>query len=278
MWVLGISVGVHLAALGVMGAIHLGRRMQADVLSKPADISVHVIERVLEQPAPKPKPKIEPKPVPTVAVPKPTPPEPTPLPPAEEKVPAANDAVVVSRPVDAVLFCGTETAARRVCYVVDGSGSMFGLMYLVREQLRESILNLSSEQSFNVLFFMRDGIFLQSFEGWLKQATPATKAEALNLIARVRPEGQTAAEKAIEAALRVRNAAGDRAEVIYFLTDGFDQLDGAGDAFVQRIEQLRKKLAPMTIVNTIGIYPEPEDRAILSQVARVCGGRYIEVK
>ncbi len=276
MWVLGISIAVHVAVLGVMGIVHLSRRVQASSPSRPADISVHVIEKTLEQPVPKPKPKIESKPAPTVAVPAPALPELPPQPPPSENTPI-RDEVVVSRSMETVLFCGTGTAARRVCYVVDGSGSMFGLMYLVREQLRESILNLSGNQSFNVLFFMQNNILLQSFEGRMEKASPAAKAEALNLIARIRPEGQTAAEKAIEAALCVRDIAGDGPDVIYLLTDGFDQMDGAGDAFVKRIEQLRKKLAPATIVHTIGIYPEPEDASVLSQVARVCGGRYIEV-
>lgn len=280
-WALAVSVVLHLAALTALGVVHFGRQANAIADRKPAGISVHTLERILEQPAPKPKPKIEPLPAPTVkaAVPELVPSVVEPAP--QEQAEADNtpqEAVAAARPaVDAVLFCGTEMEAQRVCYVVDGSGSMFGLMYLVRQQLRESILNLSGQQSFNVLFFMQGGTFLQAFDGRMERATPAAKAEALSLLARVRPEGQTTAEQIVEIALRLRDRAGKAPEVIYLLTDGFDLMDGAGDAFVRRVENLQKKLAPATVVHTIGIYPAPQDRRILSQLAKVCGGRYIEI-
>jgi Mg-chelatase subunit ChlD len=124
---------------------------------------------------------------------------------------------------------------------------------------------------------MQGGTILQSFDERMERATPAAKAEAMNLLARVRPEGQTAADPIIETALRLQDRAGKAPEVIYFLTDGFDLMDGAGDGFVRRVETLRKKIAPTTVVHTIGINPAPQDRRILSQLAEVCGGRYIEV-
>jgi hypothetical protein len=265
-------VGVHVAGLIALGAFHFSRRPEAAAV--PADISVHTIERVLEQPAPKPKPKIEPPPAPTVkaVIPDVVPPAPAPPPPA---LPAPAEPA--ARPVNSPLFFGSTTVATRVCYVVDGSGSMFGLMYLVRQQLRESILALSAEQSFNVVFFMRDGQILQAFNGRLEPAAPAAKAEALNLIARIRPEGQTAAERAFETALSQRDRAGRAPELVYFLTDGFDLMEGDGDVFVRRIQALRKSLAPAAVVHTIGICPDPHDRDILSRLAKACGGRCIQV-
>ena len=147
LWVLGVSVLVHLAALAVLGAFHFG--LQADAAGvKPAEISVHAIERVLETPAVIPKPKIEPPPALTVV--KSAAPQPS-----DEKPQEKPTSVPVMPPPAAApsLFFGAEIAASRVCYVVDGSGSMFGLMYLVRQQLRESILKLSPDQCFNVVFF-----------------------------------------------------------------------------------------------------------------------------
>jgi len=277
LWVLVVSVAAHLAALTVLAAVHFSHRTGAAAEASPAGISVHTIERSLQQPAPKPKPHIEPPPAPTVktaAAPAPA----EPLPPLPAKVENAPVETVAARPVDAVLFCGTEIEAQRVCYVVDGSGSMLGLMYLVRQQLRESILNLSGQQSFNVLFFMQGGVLLQAFEGRMERATPAAKSEALTLLACVRPEGQTTAKQAIQAALRLRDQAGQAPEVIYFVTDGFDLMDGAGDAFIQQVKNSQKRLAPTTVVHTIGIYPTAQDRIVLSQLARVCGGRYIELQ
>ena len=65
--------------------------------------------------------------------------------------------------------------------------------------------------------------------------------------------------------------------MIYFVTDGFDLMDGGGDAFIRRIDGLRRSIAPATVVHTIGIYPDPHDRGILTRLAKICGGRYIEV-
>ncbi len=275
LWAMGVSAAVHLLALTTLGAFHFSRRADATD-AKPADISVHAIEQVIEQPEPKPKPKIETPPAPTVkaSVPEPAPLLPLPEIPVPEPTAAAE---ATPRPAESTLFFGAETAARRVCYVVDGSGSMNGLMYLVREQMRESILRLTQEQSFNVLFFMRDGRLSEAFAGRLEAAGPAAKTEALNLLGRIRPEGQTDAEQALEAAMRLRDKAQMRPEVVFFLTDGFDLMDGVGDDFIRRVVNLRKNLAPQVIVHTIGIYPAREDSVILSQLAEVCGGRYIEV-
>ncbi len=271
-WALGASLAVHLVALSALGAFHFNRRGQTDT-SPPSDISIHTLQRVLEEPTPKPKPRLEPPPAPTVQTPDPEP-APSPKPPRENVSVAASTA---AEPTDTVMFYGSRTTGRRVCYVVDGSGSMFGLMYLVRQQLRESILNLSGEQAFNVLFFMQNGQLLQPFDGRLTPATPAAKAESLSLIDDIRPEGQTCAERAMAAALSMRDRDGNRPDVIYFLTDGFDLMGGDGDAFVRRIAHLRKQHAPATVVHTIGVYPGPQDGRILSSLANACGGRYIEI-
>lgn len=274
LWALGVSVAVHLFALAALGVFHFSRRGEASS-ARPAEISVHTIERVLVQPEPKPKPRIESPPAPTVrtvAAEPAAPPAPAPLKPAAE-TPAAG----MPRPAAPTLFFGAETAAGRVCYVVDGSGSMFGLMYLVREQLRESILKLSAEQCFNVVFFMQHGGLQCAFEGRLEAASPAVKAAALNLLGGIRPEGQTHAEGAIEAAMRMRDRSGLGPEVIFFVTDGFDLVDGGGGELIGRVENLRKTLAPNVVMHTIGVYPAREDSAILSQLAKTCGGRYIEI-
>ena len=278
LWALGISIAAHLIALTVLGGVHFGRRFEMRARAVSADISVHVIEQVLQEPvAPKPKPKIEPPPAPTVQRAAPEPVVPPPLLPLPEPVQTPAKTPVDTTPTDAVLFAGTATAARRVCYVIDGSGSMFGLMYLVRQQVRESSLRLTGEQAFNVLVFMQDGRLLQAFEGRLEQATPAAKAEAINLLGRIRPGGQTAAEAALETAMKMQDSNRRKPEVIYFVTDGFDLMDGGGDAFIRRIDGLRRSIAPATVVHTIGIYPYPHDRGFLTLLAKICGGRYIEV-
>lgn len=279
---LGVSVAIHLAALMVLGAIHFGRQTDGPAQAVSPDISVHLIERVLQQPpAPRPKPKVTPPVAPTVApaieprpaAPKPPAPKPEPVEDPAPSFPPTAD----SHPADTVFFSGTTVTAKRVCYVVDGSGSMFGLMYLVREQLRESILKLSAEQAFNVVFFMDNGRLLQAFDGTLETASPAAKAAALNLLGQIRPAGQTVAEPALEMAMRMHDKSGQRAEVLYFVTDGFDLMDDDEGAFMRRIEALRKAIAPTTVVHTIGIYPASRDSTVLARLAQVCGGHYLEV-
>ena len=265
---------MHLAALTVLGSVHFNRRADGPAEPVSAEVSVHTVERIIETPAPKPKPKVAP--APTIE----TPPSPETMSPVEAPVePTAPPAEAPkSRAPETVLFSGTHTAAQRVCYVIDGSGSMFGLMYLVRQQVRESILGLSGEQSFNVVFFMAGGQLLQAFDGRLERAGSSARAEALNLLGRIRPEGQTDGQAALEAALRMRDRDGLRPEVIYFVTDGFDLKDDGGRAFLKAVGDLRQAAAPTTVIHAIGVYPGPDDRHILKQLADVGEGRYIEVQ
>lgn len=279
-WALAASVAVHLVALTALGAMHFHRRI-ANVGASSAQVSVQTIQRVIEQPTPKPKPVLEPasKPEPTpVAASVKTAVVPLPAPVAPVVLPTMEPPTVeAAAPTTNIFFCGHEAIASRVCYIVDGSGSMNGLMYLVREQLRQSVLQLSGDQAFSVLFFMKDGMLVQPFDGRLERATPAAKATALNLLAQVRPEGQTEAEKGIAGAFGLRDRSGKPAEAIYFVTDGFDLMDISKSAFLRRLDMLRTKLAPDAVVHTIGIRPESQDSIILSQLAALCGGQYIEV-
>ncbi len=281
-WALTSSIAVHVVALTALGTVHFHRRI-ANVGASSAQVSMQTIQRVIEQPASKPKPVLEPAPIPqpkpAIAAVEPTvvhtPAAAAPVvPPTIEPLPKET---AVPMDSNTIFFCGHEAIASRVCYVVDGSGSMNGLMYLVREQLRLSILELSGDQAFSVLFFMKDGVLEQPFDGRLERATPAAKATAMNLLSQVRPEGQTEAEKGIAAAFGLRDRSGRPAEAIYFVTDGFDLMDSNKTAFLRRLDTLRSKLSPDAVVHTIGIRPEPQDSVTLSQLAALCNGNYIEV-
>ncbi len=118
LWALGVSVVIHLVALAGLGVFHFSRRAEASV-SLPADISVHAIERAIEQPEPIPKPKIEPPPAPTVKAPVPEPPPLPKLPEIPVPDPVAEPAAR-PQPVEVNLFFGTETVARRICLWLTG--------------------------------------------------------------------------------------------------------------------------------------------------------------
>jgi hypothetical protein len=154
---------------------------------------------------------------------------------------------------------------------------MYGRMYRVKDQLRQSILKLTSGQAFSVIFFMDGQQVVMSGSGRLEQATAAAKSQALNLIASVRPEGTTDALHALEMAMRLQGPDGRGAEAFYFLTDGFD-LDAAGSRdFLVAVQGLRRTLAPRAVLHTIAFSPQAQDRLLLETLAESTGGGFVEV-
>ncbi len=281
-WALVISVTVHAVALAVFTGVKLSAR-QADAAAARSGLSMQMIEKAVETPTPKPKPKI--KPIEKVVEPEKPQPKPlvadeTPIPePQPETTEPIEPSPAFTEPVaHEVEFFGQKSIVQRICYVVDCSGSMYGQMYRVKSQLKESILKLNSQQAFTVLFFTEGRQILMTGEGKLQAASVIAKSEALELIKRIRPGGSTDAAHALDRAMRLRDADNLSPEVIYFLTDGFDlDADGALE-FVEKIETRRKMLAPAVVLHTIGFWPQENDRKMLDVLAAVTGGEFVEVK
>jgi hypothetical protein len=255
--------------------------MDADP-AQPTALNVQMIEHVVAQAAPKPKPRIEPVSKPAVRPEPEQPPliaeaattEPEPV----QKTESVESMIDETPPVvNEVEFFGQKSIVQRICYVVDCSGSMYGQMYQVKEQLKTSILRLNSQQAFCVVFFMEGQKILATGDGMLLPATAQAKSKALKLIDSVRPSGSTDAEHALQQALRLKDAEGGSAEVLYFLTDGFD-LDSQHSArFADRVDHLRKSLAPGAVLHTIGFWPQPLDRQMLRRLAGNANGEFIEI-
>ena len=287
-WALGISVAVHTVALGVFTGIKLSNPVSSEL--EEASVSMRMVETVIEKPIVKPKPKVEliqrvrpaPKPKPQVK------PEPKPLivekeepvvKPVPEPVAVVEPVPAIAKPVvHEVEFFGQKSIVQRICYVVDCSGSMYGQMYRVKEQLKQSILKLDSQQAFCVLFFMDGRQLLMTGSGRLESATARSKSQALELVDKVKPAGSTDAIHALECAVRLRDAGGHYPEIIYFLTDGFDFDESGSQLFLQGIDGLRKSFAPSAVLHTIGFWPQNHDRKMLETLARNTGGDYIEIK
>jgi hypothetical protein len=178
---------------------------------------------------------------------------------------------------DTVEFFGQKTNLRKICYVVDCSGSMQGLLGRVRKQLKDSIANLQPDQYFYIIFFRGEQL-LESGHGRLVRATTKTKSAANDFIDSARPGGTTNAINALERAMRIRDQLGRSAELIYFLTDGLDLEDGNTARFSRLVENLRKKLAPAVKINTIGFWAQHADCEILRAVARRSGGEFINIE
>ena len=173
-------------------------------------------------------------------------------------------------------FFGSSTALRKICYVVDCSGSMHGLFGRVREQLNSSVQDLQQDQYFNIIFF-RNGQLLELADGRLMRAIPKAKSAAIKFINQVQPGGTTNPLDALKRAMQLRDGMGNAPQLIYFLTDGldFEQRTDGTRRFSLQVENFRKTLAPATKINTIGFWAEYDDQKILQVVAKYSGGEFV---
>lgn len=173
-------------------------------------------------------------------------------------------------------FFGSGTNLRKICYVVDASGSMQGRLGMVRKNLKESIAKLAPDQFFYVIFFRGDGL-VESGKGVLVRATSTAKSQAYDFIDSVRFEGPTNAISAIRRSMKIKDPGGQSVQQIYFLSDGFDYDSEYMPDFAGMIEKMRKRLAPAVRINTIGIWVERQDEKILRSIAGGSGGEYVGV-
>ena len=163
---------------------------------------------------------------------------------------------------------------RKVCYLVDCSGSMQGIFTQVREKLKESIAALQPDQYFYVIFF-GDGKLYEIGDGRLLRATPSAKAAANDFVDSIRPAGRTNAAAALERVVQIQDGKGISPSLVYFLTDGFELTGEDTAAFPQRIANLLEKSAPEMKINAIAFLPQADDRKMLEIIARQSGGEFI---
>jgi len=192
------------------------------------------------------------------------------------KPPAAQDVLLPDKRIfqNRTEFFGSFTDQRKICYLVDCSGSMQGIFGRVRTKLKESIQSLQPDQYFSVVFFGNDRLFEFS-DGRLLRAAEQTKQSAYDFIDLIRPAGQTNALAAIESVVQIRNDGGACPSVIYFLTDGFELTDENEWKFSQKVANLLNCFAPAVKINTIGFWPKSDDREMLKTIARQSGGEYV---
>ena len=169
-------------------------------------------------------------------------------------------------------FFGNWTNERKMCYVVDSSGSMGGIFRRVCRKLKDSIAALEADQYFCVIFFGGDRLF--EFKDRLVRASEKNKLAAYDFIDAVSPAGRTNALLALERAARIRDSSGVCPNVIYFLTDGFE-LAGEDEGFSQQISRFLKRFAPATKINTVGFWPQSEDRRMLETISRQSRGESV---
>jgi hypothetical protein len=197
--------------------------------------------------------------------------------PPEQPVPIETPAVAGTEilPAQAEFF-GSAVQGRRICYVVDCSGSMQGLWQSVREELIDSIKQLQPDQYFCVIAFGA-GSVLESGGGKMVRATEQAKKDACGFIDSLRPAGTTNALAAMQQAVKIRDDMGVAPSLVYFLTDGFELSEQDSSRFAHQVMTMLRSFSPKTRINTIGFWPEQQDRKLLEAMARESGGEFVVV-
>jgi len=289
-WAWVISLLVHLAILTTFGVVKFSKSHTPQ--SAMAVPSARVIQAsALMEPTIMPKPKIK-KELPQQVVKEPEPEfsiegifdnslllsddEGIARPPETAELTEDIAETPAEAPPVEVEFFGSRTDRRKVCYVVDCSGSMWGLFGRVRRELKASIDALEADQFFSIIFFGGDRI-LEFADNSVVRATDEAKALAADFIDSVRPGGETDALAALERAAKIRDSAGQGPSVIYFLTDGFDLAVQDQYVFSLKVAGLLKRFAPQTRMHTIGFWSQDDDRRMLEIIAKQSGGEFVLV-
>jgi hypothetical protein len=173
-------------------------------------------------------------------------------------------------------FFGSATEKRKICYLVDCSGSMQGLFSRVKKELYKSIDSLEQDQYFAVIFFGNNALL--GFEnGKLLRASRKNKQAAYDFIEQVQPAGQGDGIAALNKALNIRDSSGSAPQTIYFLTDGFD-IAGESDANTElKAAEKFVQNSAKTQINPIAFWPQDEDKKMLQTIAQKSGGRLVVI-
>jgi hypothetical protein len=161
-------------------------------------------------------------------------------------------------------FLGTGGNARKICYLCDASGSMLSVFGNLKFELKKSIDALKPVQTFNVVFFSDDRVFAFD-KNSLVTASPENKRRAYEFIDTATSAGGTQPIPAIRLALS------QRPELLYVLTDGFDQIANFNDVInAFRNGNADKKMK----INCIFLQAaeDPKLVEVLNQIAKENGG------
>jgi len=293
-WAWAVSIAVHLAVLTIFGVVRFSHS-QATVEQRPAPTTkISRVEKFIQASPVIPKPRVKRlvrenitvRESSTKARERLLPPNPTfnaPQPISQDfsngilpASPVERDwsSIESANPPNEIEFFGSRTQERKVCYVVDSSGSMQGMFGQVRDNLKKSIEALQPDQYFYIIFFGGKEL-LEFGDGRLLRATPKAKSAAYSFIDSVQAFGQTNALAALERAVQVRDSSGNGPAVIYFLTDGFELTAENTQKFPQKISNLLREFSPRTKFNVIGFWPVESDRNILETIAEQSGGECV---
>lgn len=179
-------------------------------------------------------------------------------------------------PAGAVDFFSSKADSRRICFVVDCSGSMKGLFGRVKKELINSIESLQQDQYFGIIFFGGDRLLLFD-NGRLIRASEKAQSQAVAFINSVEPQGQTNAAAAFEKLSHVHDGMNQRPSAVFFLTDGFELTKRDNDGFLRFVLASLRENLPKAKVNTIGFWPDENDGRLLREIAKRTGGEFTRI-
>ena len=172
-------------------------------------------------------------------------------------------------------FFGNKAVAGSICFVVDGSGSMMGLLHSVKKQLKASIQSLGPDNYFYLIVFSGKGLITTPRPNMVR-AAPLAVSKSIEMVEQLPlPTGSPDAFSALKRAFELTTPNGAKTDVVYFLTDGFDYSETENTSFAARVEQLRQRLAPNTRLHTIGFWAGSDDSKMLKAMADASGGEFI---
>jgi hypothetical protein len=290
LWAWVVSIAVHLVVLTSFSVVRFSHLRAGDKQRPAPTARISRVEKLIQASPVTPKPKVK-RPIreyiaktgeqllPAISISN------TPKPAMQDVSKSILPAASIGRSIsptgrinlpNTVEFFGSWIKERKVCYVVDSSGSMRGMFRQVQKNLKKSVEALQPDQYFYIIFFGGEKL-VESGRGRLLRATPKAKSDACSFIDSVRPTGQTNAMAALERAMHTRDSSGYSPAVIYFLTDGFELTTENARNFPQRVSNLLRKFSPKTKINVIGFWPTKSDRKMLETIAAQSGGEFILV-
>lgn len=152
-----------------------------------------------------------------------------------------------------------DVEARKICYVVDRSGSMVSELDYVKDEVIRSINRLHRAQQFHIMFFNR-GAPIEVPPGRFVHAIKEYKQQAFEFISGIVADGQTDPVPAMARAFR------HEPDLIYFLTDGEFTPDLIDQLRVWNREE-KVRIYTIAFLNNVG-------ESLLRQIARENGGEY----
>jgi hypothetical protein len=162
-----------------------------------------------------------------------------------------------------------DSEAKKVVYVLDGSGS--GQVYVspLRNAMKDTVSKLGTDQSFNVIFFGGDNVV--SFNPTLVAPKADVQRRLADWVDKFQPKGGSNPIPALRQAFQLQP------EEIVFLCNDLDPKT-ARPVLVKEIEKLNlKKKVKINVIHVRSGNEDAADASVLEEVSKQSGGSFIAI-